>query len=100
MLVTIEAVKLHLRITDEAEDALLEAYMAAASELVQSYLRVPADYWDVDEFVDSQRGEPPRAVQVATLLVVGALYEDREGGDPMSQAVKDILHQYRDPALA
>jgi hypothetical protein len=103
VLVTLEAAKDHLRVTDNASDALILGYVEAASDLVLRYVRAPIDRWDVNAIgMDTQDAPemPPRTLQVATLLIVGDLFAEREGGDPMSQAVKDLLHQYRDPALA
>lgn len=67
-----------------------------------SYQQLPpyvAQYWTDDS------GEPtedvPGEVAAATLLVIGALFEDREGEkDPISTAVRSLLAMRRDPAMA
>jgi hypothetical protein len=57
-----------------------------------------ADGWDQS---GSPAGEVPGAVTAATLLVIGALYRDREGQtDPISTAVKSLLGFYKQPPMA
>jgi hypothetical protein len=94
-LITLDQAKRHLRMGDD-EDEEIEEKVNEASAIVLDYLKVPADEWAV--------GAVPYLVQAATKLVLGALMENREGNadgpEPLSQAVKDLLHRYRDPALA
>lgn len=75
--------------------------MLHASAIVLDYLKRDAGEWQ-----DSAQ-EPesvPSVVEAATLIVAGALYENRDGAgnaaEPLSQTVKDLLHRYRDPAMA
>lgn len=93
-LVTLAEAKTHLRIVgnDHDDDVTMKALQA--SEIVMDYLKRDAaeEYWD-DETV-------PTLVKAAVLLALGSLFANREGGDPISEAVKSILHRYRDPALA
>jgi hypothetical protein len=66
-----------------------------------SYQQLPpyiADTWVDDE---NQPTSVPGAVAAATLLLIGNLYNDREGtDDPISRGVKSLLEYYRQPILA
>lgn len=104
-LVELDAAKNHLRVDGASEDATILVLIAAASEVILDYLKmdIPTEtspdtsilqLWDT--------GVVPGAVQSATLLLLGDLYENREGSkvDILSSAVKALLHPHRDPALA
>jgi hypothetical protein len=41
----------------------------------------------------------PPLIKAAVLLVLAVLF-DRPGDDPLMPGVKNILHRYRDPAIA
>jgi hypothetical protein len=96
-LVTLEEARVHLRLTeDEFDDADIAATVTfqaeAASDIVIDYIKRPDHGWtDADA---------PALVKSAILLVLGALFDNREGGDPISEAVQSLLWRYRDPALA
>lgn len=97
MLITVDQAKLHLRIdADTAEhDELLELVVPMASAIVLDYLKRDAASWQ------TTAGAPedvPGPVQAATLLVMEALVDGVD--EPLSQPVKNLLHRYRDPALA
>lgn len=96
-LVDLETAKAHLRMDSDAEDADIQFKLEQASAIVVDYLKLPEGKWQVGE---SSASVAPWPVQAAVMLVLGALFKDREGGDPLSQAVKDLIHRYRDPALA
>jgi hypothetical protein len=108
-LVTMEAARDHLRNYYDAEENDIAAKITQASAVVLDYIKFPtgSDAWD-------STSAPP-VIQAAVLLTLGWLYEDRSGGlnpdatrPPMEQtalgylppSVTDILHRYRDPALA
>jgi len=93
-LVTLEQAKTQLRITDNESDAELADMVTAASTIIVSYLKTPeAAAYTIDTV-------PPH-VKTAVLLVLSALYMDREGvDDPIGCAVASILRRDRDPALA
>jgi hypothetical protein len=96
-LITLEEARTHLRLTeDEFEDADIAATVTfqaeAASDIVIDYLKRPDHEWT--------EADAPALVKAAILLVLGALFDNREGGDPISDAVKSLLWRYRDPALA
>lgn len=112
MLVTLDQAKAHLRVTHSSDDADIELKVEAASGAVLNYLKSAAD-----AFLDSS-GEPimttdsppvstvPREVQQATLLMLGWMFNFREGeGQGMTPgylpvAVVSLLYPLRDPALA
>jgi hypothetical protein len=101
MLITVEQLKTHLGIQNDDHDERLNEIVLEASAIVLDYLKRPETDWQTTS------GEPdgvPYVVVSATKLVAGALSENREGNDsdpsPLSQTVKDLLHRYRDPALA
>ena len=66
-LLTLDEAKLHCRIDHNDEDSLLGALIATATTAVADYLNVTT--------VDSTAAAP---VKSAALLLVGALYEQRE----------------------
>lgn len=101
MLVTPEQVKEHLLIDHDHDDAKLATIAEEASHVMLNYLKKAEDWWQ-----DSS-GEPvdvPGTITAATLKVAAALYENRDGSPnatpALSQDVMDMVHRYRDPALA
>jgi hypothetical protein len=96
-LVTLDEARRHLQLTpSNMSDTDIAANVTdksnAATDIVIDYIKRPDHEWtDADA---------PPLVKAAILLVLGAIFDDREGGDPLSDAVKSILHRYRDPALA
>jgi hypothetical protein len=95
-LVTADEARRHLNLTESDMDADktadITAKAQAATDIVIDYIKRPDHGWD-DATV-------PPLLKIAVLLVLGALADDREGGAPLSDAVKSLLHRYRDPALA
>lgn len=98
-LITLDRARSHLHIEGADEDEELAAKIADASGIVIDYLKRPDHGWtDVTA---------PGQVQAATLLVLGAIWSQREGVgqgaddlDPISPAVVSLLRRMRDPALA
>lgn len=97
-LVTFDQAKAHLAVDHNEDDTLIQVFVDAASDIVLDYLKKTV------EDLPGSPSEVPPTIEAATLLVIGALYENRDGAEnapqPLSQAVKDLLHRYRDPALA
>ena len=87
-LLTLDEAKLHCRIDHNDEDALLGALIATATTAVADYLNVTT--------VDSTAAAP---VKSAALLLVGALYEQRESqGDRQfykNPTFENLLNPYR-----
>lgn len=88
-LVNIDAAKRHLRIDSAftADDERVSEKLEQASGIVLDYCKVT-----------SMSSPPPQHVQAATLLVLEALFDGT--AEPLSQAVKDLLHREWDPAFA
>lgn len=110
-LITFDEAKSHLSVDHEWDDATIDDKRTEASEIVLDYLKTDTSA-STFNWVDAI-GEPtpfvPGVVKAATKLVLGGLYENREGytdvgrfgaPQPLSQAVKDLLQRKRDPALA
>jgi hypothetical protein len=93
-LITLAQAKAQLRIDDTESDTELGEMVTAASAVVIGYIGgTTAPAYTVDTV--------PAAVRTAVLLVLSALYQDREGmEDPLGVAVHSILRPFRDPALA
>lgn len=86
-LVDIDVVKKHLRYDTDFTDAdeAISIKIDQASSIILDYLKV-------DEL------DPvPEFVQAAACLSVEALFD---GGDPLGDTVKALLHRSRDPELA
>ena len=94
MLVDLEVAKSHLRMEEDHLDDVIYRCIREASAIIINYCKVDEDLWDVD---NSESEGIPLVIEAATLLAVEALFD---GGEPLSQTVKDLVHRYRDPALA
>lgn len=94
MLVDLETAKLHLRMDEDAAEEIIIKKIEQASSILIDYLKVSEDIWDID----STESDPiPGVIEAATLLVLEALFD---GGEPLSDTVKSLVHRFRDPALA
>lgn len=71
-MMTLEDVKLHLRVDHDDEDDTISLYLDAAINGVANYLN--ADYDDLATDPDA-----PAPIKAAVLLAVGDLYANREG---------------------
>lgn len=111
-LVTLEMARDHLRSDTTDDDNDLTLKIEAASTAVIKYLKGGAEVLGLDSNGDVQvdsDGDPvgvPRDIQLATLMLVGVFYRDREGQDTskwqqgyLPAAVVSLLTGYRDPAL-
>ena len=90
MIVTLDEVKAHLRIDQNAEDAYLESLIRQAQAVAEDYCRVPFSE------------EAPEPVRLAVLLFIGFYYENRDVPDQqtyntMRTAFQNLLYPYRDP---
>ena len=87
-LVDIDMVKQHLRYEPgfTAADETIAFKIDQASAIILDYLKI-------DETPDPVKGN----IEAATLLCVEALFD---GGDPLSDTIKALLHRSRDPELA
>lgn len=91
---TLDEVKNYLRITDDAEDGLIESLLGAATDAAADYLNLTTD---------ELAAAMPAPVKAAILLQVGDLYENRErqGGEAYYQnrTYERLLNPYRVLAL-
>ena len=89
-MLTLAETKLHLRVDHDDEDALIAALMATATAACADYLNMEA----ADLVV-----AVPAPVKSAALLLVGALYEQRESqGDRQfykNPTFENLLNPYR-----
>jgi hypothetical protein len=96
-LITKVQAKNHLHIDFDDRDADLDMKMQQAEEIVIDYLKRPDHGWT--------ELTVPKTVQAAILLVLTALFDDRDGsggGDHLAPGgpVARLLSRYRDPAIA
>ena len=90
MIVTVDEVKVHLRIQHDEEDGYIDSLIAQAQAAAEDYCRV-------------QFSEPaPEPVRLAVLLMVSYFYENRDNPDrqvylTMRMAFQNLLYPYRDP---
>lgn len=74
-LVTLDAAKDYLRVTEPDEDALIQSLVLAASEAV----REVADKWD-------GTGDIPERLRLATLMLIADWFDMREASNPAFMA--------------
>jgi hypothetical protein len=96
MLVDLETTKKHLRRDDDDDDDRIVKLIRASSDIVLDFLKISEDSYSG---TDGNLVDVPLMVEQATLLVIENLY-DRPTEDPLTEAVRSILHRMRDPALA
>ncbi len=78
----LEDVKLYLRVDHGSEDALIEALVASAIELVETRIRRPIVSGDVTlNPVANSEDEVPAAIKLAIKIIVAFLYENRSATD-------------------
>lgn len=109
-LVTLEEAKSHIYIDDSDNDNDLILKIEASSAIILDYLSQNGKPYELDssglpELDSSGLPIPRNEVKMATLLLVGNLYKDREGNVGWSQGnlpfhVTALIYRLRDPALA
>ena len=93
MVLTVQEVKMHLRIGHDEEDGLIESLILQAQAAAENFCR---------ESFDSDFDSPPEPVRLAVLLMVSHYYENRDNPDrqiyvTMRMAFENLLYPYRDP---
>lgn len=92
-LVTLDEVKARLRIDFDDDDTDAQAMAEQATDIVIGYIKKPDHSWTTEN--------APARIKAAILLVIGRLYDDRDGQEEvLTDAVKRLVHRDRDPALA
>lgn len=111
MLVTLAQAKEHVEIIGTSQDGKLNGYIRAASRAVMRYIGNDQDWIDSygEPAVDSAGDavDVPDDVQLATLLLVGIFFKDRDGTDSekwqhgfLPTPVLSLLYPLRTPTLA
>ncbi len=87
MVLTLEEVKLYLRVDGDEEDALITKFMLTAEDLCEGILR-----YELSEFETV-----PEVVKQAVMYVVATMYERRENFDAKSviNTMINLLFPYR-----
>lgn len=87
MIISLEEVKLYLRIDGDEEDALISNFINVSQDLVQGILRVQL----------SELDPVPEIIKQAVMYSVANMYEKRENYDSKAviQTMKNLLFQYR-----
>lgn len=87
MIVTIEEVKLYLRVDNDLEDTLIIDFINTAEELIEGILRYPLTEFE----------EIPEAVKTTVLFIVSNMYEKREDVNikDLLDTAKNLLFNYR-----
>lgn len=78
MLLDLATVKMHLRVDDSAEDALIGVYVLAAEEFAIQFLGRTIYATELAQGLDTAGIVINPAIQAALLLIVGHLYANRE----------------------
>ena len=78
MLLDLATVKLHLRVDDSAEDALIGLYVTAAEEFAMQFLGRTIYATELAQGLDTAGIVINPAIEAALLLIVGHLYAHRE----------------------
>ena len=91
MILTVDEVKIHLRIQHNEEDELISTLIVQAQAVAEDCCRV--------QFPDAA----PEPVRLAIMLMVSHYYENRDNPDrqvyvTMRVAFENLLYPYRDPA--
>ena len=79
MVVSLEEIKLYLRVDGEEEDALISTFINVSEDLVEGILRYPVSEFEV----------VPEIVKQAVMYSVANMYEKREDYD--AKEVIDIM---------
>ena len=89
MVISVDEVKKHLRVQNDAEDAYLEGLIRQAQAAAEDFCRVSFDLG------------APEPVRLAVLLMVSHYYENRDNPDKqvyvtMRMAFENLLYPHRD----
>lgn len=98
--ITLAQAKARLRIDLDEGDEDYELMLEQASAIVVDYLKLPVGTYDLAYQDESGWEDAPEPVKAAVCLVFGNLDKNRAGEeDPLTPAVRSLLHRYRDPAI-
>lgn len=92
-LVTVDEMKVQLRILEDDFDAELGNWIETAHGRIVRYIKSDDETITYLEEIDQN------ALKIAEIVAVKALFEGADDA-PMTQAVKSLLVDFRDPTLA
>ena len=95
MIVTLDVIKQETGREDDYHDAMLKRKLNEAEGVIIDYLKVASDAYADGEGLN----DFPLVIAAAVIEVTILKYENPHD-DPLSPAVKSILHRLRDPAMA
>lgn len=95
MILDIEAVKQELRVDIDDDDERIMRTIDQSVAIVLDFLKVPSDEYENED----GDNDFPDIVYAAIVRVVLSMYDNPEK-DPLTEAVRSMLHRSRDPALA
>jgi hypothetical protein len=108
-LITLDKAKRQLSMTHDLDDETIFEKCLQAEAIVYDYIEQEAGFWSDESPPDLSN--PPQVLIAAALMVVAALYENREGFDggpasssvsqaePLGRAAKNLLTRFRTPAV-
>lgn len=92
-IITTAEAKLHLKVDQADEDSLIDLYIASAEAYIEKYIN------RVIPNKNLPTPNVPAPIKAAALLIVGDLYENRQGAGTAeikeNPAVGRLLHPYR-----
>lgn len=80
MLISLEDIKLHLRIDGDDEDSLLEHYLSASIQDVELRTHRPLVSDTDSNAICTDESEIPSIIKEYLLLSIGDMYKNRENG--------------------
>ena len=95
MILDLESIKQELKVDIDDDDERIHSTMTQAALIVLDFLKVASDEYEDEDGVSDY----PDIVYAAIVRVTMALYDSPEK-DPLTDAVRSLLHRSRDPALA
>lgn len=92
-IVTLTEAKLHLKVDQTSEDALIGLHIAAAEEMIEKYINCTIPNKNLPT------PNPPASIKAAALLIISDLYENRDGATEIelkeNPAITRLLFPYR-----
>lgn len=103
MVITVDEVKIHLRIEDDDEDDYIAGLIRQAQSTAEDFCRVSFEpVTETDKEGNETTISAPEPVRLAVLLMVSHYFENRDNPDravygTMRIAFENLLYPYRDP---
>ena len=103
MILTVDEVKVHLRIEEDDEDEYIASLIRQAQSTAEDFCRVSFEPAAETSGPDNETiSAAPEPVRLAVLLMVSHYYENRDNPEravygTMRIAFENLLYPYRDP---